>query len=44
MNSGDSTMPRKILAAVESPTAPPTPMLRSRMKEKPRTTGGNMRQ
>ncbi len=44
MNSGDSTMPRKILAAVDSPTAPPTPSVRSSAHEKPRTIGCRMRQ
>jgi hypothetical protein len=44
MNSGASTMPRKILAAVESPTAPPTLSVRSSSQEKPCTSGGRMRQ
>ena len=44
MHSGASTMPRKMLAAVESPTAPPTPMRRSSTKAKPRTIGGRMPQ
>ena len=30
MNNGASTMPRKMLAAVERPTAPPTPSVRSK--------------
>jgi hypothetical protein len=44
MKSGDSTMPRKMLAAVDRPTAPPTPIVRSSSQEKPRTIGGRMRQ
>src|SRR5437588_193109 len=40
MNSGASTMPRKMLAAVESPTAPPTPRVFSSATAKPRTIGG----
>jgi hypothetical protein len=44
MNSGDSTMPRKMLAAVERPTAPPMPSVRSSAQEKPRTIGGRIRQ
>ena len=44
MNSGASTMPRKMLAAVDSPTAPPTLSVRSSNHEKPRTIGGRMRQ
>ena len=40
MKSGASTMPRKILAAVESPTAPPIPSVRFRSQAMPRTTGG----
>ena len=41
--SGDSTMPRKMLAAVESPTAPPTPIVFSSAQPKARTIGGRMR-
>ena len=44
MNSGASTMPRKIFAAVDSPTAPPTLSVRSSSQEKPCTIGGRMRQ
>ena len=44
MNSGASTWPTKMLAAVESPTAPPTPSVRSSAQEKPRTIGGRMPQ
>jgi hypothetical protein len=44
MNSGASTMPRKMFAAAESPTAPPTFSVRSRIHEKPRTIGGRMPQ
>ena len=44
MNSGASTMPRKMLAAADSPTAPPTPSVRSSSQEKPRTIGGRIRQ
>ena len=44
MNSGASTMPRKILAAVDKPTAPPTPSVRSSSHAMPRTRGGRMRQ
>jgi hypothetical protein len=44
MKSGASTIPRKILAAVESPTAPPILRVRSSSHEKPRTIGGRMRQ
>lgn len=43
-NSGASTMPRKMLAAVESPTAPPTPSVRSSSQAMPRTIGGSTRQ
>ena len=34
MNNGASTMPRKILAAVDNPTAPPTARVRSSSHEK----------
>ena len=44
MNSGASTMPKKILAAVDNPTAPPTPSVRSNSHAMPRTTGGSTRQ
>src|ERR1700757_1585716 len=44
MNSGASTMPTKIFAAVETPTAPPTLSVRSSSQEKPCTSGGRMRQ
>ena len=37
-------MPRKMFAAVDSPTAPPTLSVRSSSHEKPRTIGGRMRQ
>ncbi len=44
MNSGASTWPTKILAAVDSPTAPPTSSVFSSAREKPRTIGGMMPQ
>jgi len=44
MNKGASTWPTKMLAAVESPTAPPTSSARSSAREKPRTIGGMMPQ
>ena len=44
MNSGASTMPRKMFAAADSPTAPLTFNVRSRTSEKPRTIGGRMPQ
>ena len=44
MNSGASTWPTKILAAVDKPTAPPTSSVRVSAQEKPRTIGGMMRQ
>ena len=44
MNSGASTWPTKILAAVDSPTAPPTSSVFSSAQENPRTIGGMMRQ
>ena len=42
MNSGASTWPTKILAAVDNPTAPPTSSVFSSTREKPRTIGGMM--
>ena len=42
MNNGASTMPRKMLAAVDSPTAPPTPSVRSSSQAMPRTIGGRI--
>ena len=44
MNSGASTWPTKIFAAVDSPTAPPTSSVFSSAQENPRTIGGMMRQ
>ena len=44
MNSGASTWPTKILAAVDNPTAPPTSSVFSSTREKPRTIGGMMPQ
>ena len=44
MHNGASTMPRKMLAAVDSPTAPPTPSVRSSAIPKARTIGGKMPQ
>jgi len=44
MNSGASTMPTKMFAAVESPTAPPIPNERSNTNENPRTMTGSTRQ
>ena len=41
MNSGASTMPTKMLAAVDRPTAPPTFMVRSRNQDRPRTSAGS---
>ncbi len=40
MNSGASTMPTKTLAAVDRPTAPPTPIARRSAQEMPRTIAG----
>ncbi len=42
--SGASTMPTNTFAAAETPTAPPTPTVRSSSHAKPRTTSGRMRQ
>ena len=42
--SGASTMPMKMLAALASPTAPPSRKLRSRTNPKPRTMSGRIRQ
>ncbi len=42
--SGASTMPTNTLAAVVSPTTPPTRMVRSSRNEIARTTAGNTRQ
>ena len=44
MNSGASTMPTKMFAAVESATAPPTPNDFWNKNEKPRTISGRTRQ
>ena len=44
MKSGASTMPTKMLAAAESPTAPPTPIVFSSTTEIARTISGSTRQ
>ncbi len=44
MKSGASTMPTNTFAAVDSPTAPPTPISFSSRNDRPRTIAGSTRQ